>query len=212
MIKKIIITVQVAVVLLVLGVIIFISTFDLNHYRQFVIDKATKTLGRPVQIQSLSAKLSLVPTIKAEGVRIMDNNQQDPLLDIPQLEAVIELPPLLHRQIIVQKITIPQANLVWRHPEATLKEKTPVQASQPAKKNTAEIWIDAINVNTLQAAIGNEKPYEFKINKLTLKGISKFSFDITYLKNKISVNGNFGSILELLTKKEMLPVDLALTQ
>ena len=211
MIKKIIITLQVIIVLLVLGVIVFISTFDLNHYRQLVIDKASKALGRPVQIQSLSAKLSLVPTIKAEGVRILDNNQQEPLLDVPQLEAVIELPPLLHRQIIVQKITIPQANLIWRHPEATLKEKAPAQAPQPTKNNTTEIWIDAINVSTLQATVG-DKPYEFKINRLALKGISKFSFDITYLKNKISVNGNFGSILELLTKKEMLPVDLALTQ
>ena len=88
-------------------------TFDLNHYRHFVENLASNTLGKTVKIKSLSTTLSLVPTISVEGVEILDPAQKEPLLSIPQLEAVVELTPLIHRQITVQKIIVSDASFTW---------------------------------------------------------------------------------------------------
>ena len=54
MIKKIFFSLLILFVLLVIGLIVFLATFDLNHYRSFVEAQATNALGRPVRIQSLS--------------------------------------------------------------------------------------------------------------------------------------------------------------
>ena len=218
MIKKFFIVLASLIVLLVVGILIFLLTFDLNHYRSYVAGLASKTLGRTVEIQSLSTKLSLIPTIKVEGLRLIDPAQKEPVLEIPTLEAIIDLPPLIHRQIFVQKITVPQAIFVW-HNSSTMapkdnakKQQNAPVAVQSVSKKTSQIWIESAVINSLKCSIGDKKPYEFKINKFNLKSLSKFSFDFVYLKNTVNVSGNLGSILELLTRKESLPVDLSLHQ
>ena len=212
--KKILFTLLALIVLLILGVVIFLLTFDLNHYRHFVETQATNALGRPVEIKSLATKLSLIPTIKVEGVRILDTDQKEPLLEIPKLEAVIELTPLVQKQIIVQKIAVPAATLVWTKTgsaKSAPQKKKEEKATTKTAKNQ-KIWIDSVTIDSLQCKIGKEKPYTFKINKITLKELSKFSFDIVYQEKTINVNGNFGSILDLATQRAELPINLTLAQ
>ncbi len=215
MIKKILFAFLGLIVILILGIIVFLLTFDLNHYRHFVETRASNALGYTVKIGSMSTKLSFIPTIKVENVRISDANQVEPILDIQKLEATIELTPLMNGEIVVPQISIPQAILVYKG-AVSKKENKPKETSSPnktvANNKTQKIWIDAINIETLKCKIGKEKPYEFDLNKISLKELSKFSFDVVYLKNTVKVSGNFGSILELATKKENLPIDLTLKQ
>ena len=216
MIKKIFFTLGILIVLLLLGIVFFLLTFDLNHYRNFVASQASNALGRPVIIEGMSTKLSLIPTIKVNGAKILDNDQKEPVLSIPELEAIIELTPLLRGQIVVQKIAIPKANLVWavENKESKEKQKEPQKVNEPQTQNKGapKLWIDSINIDALQCKVGKEKPYEFTLGKITLNQLSKFSFDVSYLKNTFTVNGNFGSILELVNKKQNLPVDLTVSQ
>ena len=212
--KKILLTFLALIVILVLGVVIFLLTFDLNHYRHFVATQASNALGRTVEIKSLATKLSLIPTIKVEGVRILDANQKEPLLEVPKLEAVIELIPLMQKRIIVQKIEVPTASLVWTG-EASSKTSATAKKNEKqtpqAQTTNQKIWIDSIAINNLKCKIGKEKPYEFNIDKINLKELSKFSFDVIYQKNTINVSGNLGSILDLATRTE-LPINLNLNQ
>lgn len=213
MIKKIFLTLLALIVIVVLGIIVFLLTFDLNHYRHFVETKASDTLGFPVKIKSMSTKLSFVPTINVEGVKILDENQEKTILDVQKLEAVVELTGLLRGQLIVPQIIIRNANFVWAN-ETIKKTKRSSSQSTPQKSTSTsnKIWIDEISIDTLNCKIGKDDPYEFSINKFTLKELSKFSFDFIYLKKTMSVSGNFGSVLELATKKENLPINLTLKQ
>ena len=214
MIKKIFIALGIILLVLVLGIVIFLLTFDLNHYRHFVMTQASNALGRPVEIKSMSTKLSLIPTINVEGVRISDNNQKDPLLEIPHLEAVIELTPLIHGQVVVQKIEVPKASIAWSAQANVQKEtvkKTENQVNKP-QKDPSKIWLDSISIDALHCKIHTEKDYEFDINKFSLNQLSKFSFDFVYQGKTVSANGNFGSVLELIQGAKSLPVNLTLTQ
>ena len=218
MIKKIFTVLLILFVILAVGIFIFLLTFDLNHYRHFVENLASNTLGRTVKIKSLSTKLSLVPTISVEGVEIIDPAQKEPLLNIPQLEAVVELTPLIHGQITVQKIVVSDASFIWNQDKIKDATKNETSKNTPAKKEVkkvdtgdSKLWIELISINNVNCKIGKEKPYEFKISNFSLKELSKFSFDIVYEKKKINISGNLGSILELLSKNN-LPVDLTLKQ
>ncbi|MGN0919473.1 MAG: AsmA family protein [Alphaproteobacteria bacterium] len=214
--KKILLTLLALVVAFILGIVIFLLTFDLNHYRHFVETQASHALGRPVEIKSLATKLSLIPTIKVEGVRILEANQTEPLLEIPKLEAVLELMPLVQKQVVVQKIALPKATLVWTGEAAQQKNKTQPQKNEKqataAPDKSQKIWIDSISIDELTCKIGKEKPYHFQINKITLKELSKFSFDLVYQEKTIHVNGNFGSILDLAIQRAKLPINLTLAQ
>ena len=217
MIKKIFITLLILFVLLIIGLVIFLMTFDLNHYRSFVEKQATQALGRPVKIQSLSTKLSLVPTINVVGVQILDDNQNIPVLYIPKLEAIIELTPLIHGQITVPKISVQKANFIWmqdieKDKSKASKSETNVEksAAVPAK-NPQKLWIETVSIDELNCRVGKDKPYKATIDKFTLKELSKFSFNIIYDKKIINIAGNLGSVLEL-PYKIKLPVDLTLKQ
>ncbi len=218
MIKKILFGFLGLMVVLILAIIIFLLTFDLNHYRHFVETRASNALGYTVKIGSMSTKLSFVPTINIENVRILDANQTEPILDVQKLEASIELTSLMQGNIVVPQVTIPHATLVWENgahkkttKEAALKE-TVIPGKTVVNNKAQKIWIDVINIETLKCKVGKEKPYEFDLNKISLKELSKFSFEAVYQNNTVKVSGNFGSILELATKKENLPIDLTLKQ
>ena len=218
MIKKIFFSLLILFVLLVIGLIVFLATFDLNHYRSFVEAQATNALGRPVRIQSLSTKLSLVPTIDVIGVQILDENQPNlPVLYIQKLEAVIELTPLIHGQITVPKISIPKANFIWMQDiekrDSTVSENKPKEKRSTAvsTKNPKKLWIDTVSIEELNCRIGKNNPYKATINKFLLKELSKFSFNVLYDQKTITVSGNLGSVLEL-PYKVKLPVDLTLKQ
>lgn len=217
MIKKIFITLGIIILLLILGIAIFLLTFDLNHYRGFVMTQASNALGRPVEIRSMSAKWSLIPTINVEGVRILNDDQKEPLLEVPRLEAIIELTPLVQGQIVVQRITVPEASITWNQPiqRESAQETVSQKENQPnklASNKLSKIWLDAISIDALHFKIRTEKEYKFDINKLTLNQLSKFSFDFVYQGKTVSASGNFGSILELIQGATSLPVNLTLSQ
>lgn len=210
--KKFLLGLLIFIVILVLGVVIFLLTFDLNHYKHFVETQASNALGKTVEIKSLATKLSLIPTVKVEGVKISDDTQKEPLLEVPKLEAVIELTSLLQKQIVVQEINIPEATLVWTDKVKTTSEKSLQKANSKSASSQPKLWIGSITIDALKCKINQGKNYTFEINKIVLNDLSKFSFEIVYQGKTIKVNGNFGSILDLFFKKEELPITLTLTQ
>ena len=55
---------------LLIGIGIFLWTFDLNTYRGYIERKVSTALGTPVRIGSLSMKLSLIPTIEVQNIQM----------------------------------------------------------------------------------------------------------------------------------------------
>ena len=100
-IKRIFGIVFIVLFLAVIAIIIFVMTFDLNHYKDFTAKKLSVILDHPVTIESMHTKLALVPTITISGVKIGNNDPfQDkaPLLAIQKMDAELELAPLLNSQ------------------------------------------------------------------------------------------------------------------
>ena len=70
--KRILKAIMVLLVILFITITIFFMTFDLNSYKGIITSKASDALGRSLTIESMSMKLSLIPTIEIKGVKIED--------------------------------------------------------------------------------------------------------------------------------------------
>ena len=212
MIKKILLSLLVLILLVIISIIVFLCSFDLIHYRSYIEARFTSALGYPVKILSLSTKLSLIPTVNVNGLLIMDKKEKTVLLQVQHSEATLELIPLIHGQITIPKISIQNANFTlakdFQISQSNQKKSVPTKGGE---KSSEKIWVEEIAIDELKASIQREKQYEFSVSNFSLKGLSKFTFDMNYMKNTVKVSGNLGSVLDLATASS-LPVDLTLKQ
>ena len=112
--KKVLLFLFVLIVVIAAVVTIFLLTFDLNRYKTFTEKKLTTLLNRPVTIEAMETKLALIPTISISGFKIANNDpfaDKDPLIYIKKMEAVLELAPLLVKQINIHRVDIEDADV-----------------------------------------------------------------------------------------------------
>lgn len=219
MIKKIFLTLFILIFLLIVGVIIFLLTFDLNHYREFTQKKLSQALNYPVQIGSMHTKLSLIPTIKISNFKVRQNGENPRIiLDIPQMEATLDIISLLKRKIEISKIDILLVSL-----DSTLLVKNDTEApkkqvvTQGAKTDSTELinhlWIQQITIDKfLLRFMNRDKKEAVELNKFVLDNLNKFRFQVIYQSKKINVEGSAGLLTKLITKPKNLPIDLKIKQ
>ena len=204
-IKRFFFTLFILIMLLLMGIGIFLMSFDLNHYRETVTKRLSNALGYPVKIQKIATKISLIPTIDISGVLVLNKTQTAPIAQIPHIEAILELSPLIYGQISVQKIAIPSANLNWK-----TELKSPTQSTDTKNQNAhmKKLWIETITIDKLKCKIEDDKTYDFELENIKIKDLSKTSFDILISGKRINISANLGSILEI-TKRKDLPINLS---
>ena len=101
-------------VVLFVAITIFFLTFDLNSYRDVITAKASNALGRPVTIEKMSMKLSLIPTVEIKGVKIVNNDafkDEAPLLEIDSINATLALLPLLQSRVEIKDFNMATAKV-----------------------------------------------------------------------------------------------------
>lgn len=112
---KVVLGIFLALVIIVLiGGFIFIKTFDLNKYKPYVTDLASKELGRKVEIAGDSSLgISLSPTIILRDVSIANADwaKEPYMAKVGELEVKLALLPLLHKQIEIDNILLSDANV-----------------------------------------------------------------------------------------------------
>lgn len=219
MIKKLLITLLVLILLLIVGAVIFLLTFDLNHYREFTQKKLSQTLNYPVHIGSMHTKLSLIPTIKITNFKILQNGENPKIiLDVPQMEATIDILPLLKKKIEISKINILLVSL-----DSTLLSKNekqnPEKQTLPQERVTdsatllSQLWVQQITVDKfLYRFMNRDKKEAVELDNFTLTNLNKFKFQIIYKAKKIDVEGSAGLLTKLLTDTRNLPIDLKIKQ
>ena len=211
--------------LLVVAVAIFFLTFDLNMYKGFITETASKAIGRKVSIDSMEMKLSLIPTIKIRGVKI-DNPEgivsDKPFLITDSIEATLAIVPLFSRQIEVRNFTLGSVGLFladdgkggnnWTFDTGDNKEIIPSQAEVKSnivrtKTSHNEDWLSQVRIDDIGAQkivavyMLNNNRQSVSISDFSLKQLKAFSFMTDYNGISMKVSGSFNSILDLLQQK-----------
>lgn len=97
------------IILVLVGGYIFLKTFDLNKYKPYVTELASKELGRKVAINGESSLgISLMPTIILRDVEVANAEwaQEPQMLKVGELEVKLSLMPLLKKQIVIDKVAL----------------------------------------------------------------------------------------------------------
>src|SRR5438309_11241513 len=137
--RKIGIVIGVVVAVLVVGVLLFLATFDANRYRGLVQDQLQKNLGRNVQLGKLHLAL-FPPRLQVDSLTIADDpkfGDPHPFVQAEQLDVSVKLLPLLHKSVEVDSLDLrrPKVELIknaqgtWNF--STIGNKSEQQQQQP---------------------------------------------------------------------------------
>ncbi len=133
------------IMVLILGVLgggyYFLKTFDLNEYKKYAEDLASKELGRKLTINGeASLGISLIPTLVINDVEVANAPwaQYPQMVKVKQLTLEFALLPLLQKQVIINNITLSEPE-VYLEVSAEGKENWVLGAEEKAAaKNLPE--------------------------------------------------------------------------
>ncbi len=199
--------------LVVVGVAVFIMTFDLDRYRDTIMAKASEALGREVTIEKLELKMSLVPTLTAKGVTIFNPEGFDaklPFAKIDSVDMTVSLLPLLKEQVQVNdfRLGVAAFNLIDTGTANNWTFVSPKSDSQPGGATSAKtVGLPQMNIDSIQMqllGVSYEKAgvrQHVQLSDLILKQLKAVSFTLTYQGNDIKVAGTMNDLFDLLYHK-----------
>lgn len=215
--KKIFKIFMILLIILFIGITVFFMTFDLNSYRGMIVTKATEALGRPVSIDSMSMKMSLIPTVEVKGVKI-DNppefNQPKPFVQIDSMDVTLALIPLLSGNIELKDFNLSSANVIlidqngknnWTFGNGAPapKVETPVKPTATGNDNIlSRLKIDNIAIKKLSVSYTkDDKTQAVTLLNASIKQLKLFSLSVLYDGKTIKLSGNIGDLAGFLAKK-----------
>ena len=101
-------------VLLIIILVVFISTFDVNKYKPEVVSLVQEKTGRNFDITGeLKLGYSLIPTVVVNGISFGNAKwgSQPDMAKIGHFEAQISLLPLLHGNISVKRVVLADTDI-----------------------------------------------------------------------------------------------------
>ncbi len=107
--KKIIIILTVLIFLITAGIVLFAVTFDANRYRDTIEKEAAKALGHAVKIGNIALVWRGGLALEVDGVQVLSNDE--PVLQVQNAGAVLQLAPLLRRSVQVGSVFIDGAKI-----------------------------------------------------------------------------------------------------
>jgi AsmA family len=182
--KKVGIAVGVIILLLIVAVVIFAATFDVNRYRGTIQSELQQRLGRQVTLGEMNLKI-FPPRFRVQNVAIADDpafNNQKPFVQAQELDVAVKLMPLLHKSVEVDSLTLARPSVeliknpqgVWNFAsigqsgQAAQKPSTQPQPSAPGKKPgaPAQQKPPASSPSTTQQPPSSEQ--QFSLGKLVI--------------------------------------------
>jgi len=150
--RKVGIIAGIVFLVIVVGVLIFAATFDVNRYRGTIQSQLESRLGRPVVLGDMSLSF-FPPRFRVENLAIADDphfSPNTPFVKAQELDVSVKFSPLLHKQIEVDTLTLqrPSVNLiknssgVWNfaslgHPSETSNGPIGAQPQSQSKSASA---------------------------------------------------------------------------
>ncbi|MBV8892154.1 MAG: AsmA family protein [Acidobacteria bacterium] len=113
---KALVVIGVIVLVLMVAVLIFAATFNVNQYHGSIQAELEKRLGRQVSLGDMHLGI-FPPRFQVHNVSIADDPSfqvQKPFVDAERLDVSVKLLPLLHKEVEVDSLTLqrPSVNLI----------------------------------------------------------------------------------------------------
>ena len=193
---------------------IFIWVFDINKYRDSISAELSQVLNRPVIIQKLAMKISLIPTISLSDVTIGNPDgfeSKEPLAHADTVELTIALPPLLHQEIQIRDIQLKNATINFiqlknNQNNITLptNSKSEINSIASKPKNTisttdnpylAQLKVDTISIDklTLNYQNGDQKE-QVILSDCNIQQLKVLSTKILYREIPVQLTANMNLI------------------
>ncbi len=165
--KFVLIGFGVVIVLVIVGVSIFLSTFDLNKYLGPIKEQASSALGREVSIEQAKLDLNILKGVRLalKGIVVADDPSfsKEAFLTLDRFDAAIDVMALLtKREIVITSIDLAQWKVnIIRNAQGLMNAQTigpkstaPVTASPDASSTTtttpsAAPALPALTVHTI---------------------------------------------------------------
>jgi hypothetical protein len=160
MAKKLLFLMLLLIALVAAALAVFVVTFDADRYRPRLVAELEKALGKPVALERLSLSWNNGLALRLQGLSISEETPQGrtPLLQVESASALIDVLPLLRRQVQVSTVVLhrPEVHVI-RDPQGEINliglgaAGSPVAASQPAPTGSGGF---AVNIDSLRIEQG----------------------------------------------------------
>ncbi len=104
--RKLLLALGILLVALIAVVVIVARSIDPNDYRDVIAERATRALGRPVRLGSMSLSLFPLPAVEIADVHVGARGKEPELADVERLELRISPWPLLARQVVLRAVRL----------------------------------------------------------------------------------------------------------
>jgi len=214
-IKAILLVLVATIVLSAAALTILIATLNDDHYRWIAIRAAKYFAGLEVTVEGpFSVKLSSEPFITVSKIRIRDVSGPDPATaEIGRFEVKVALLPLLSKTVLIRHLLIDDAIVsIVRRAEARAGVFEPDQ--RPS--HLVIPVFESVSLSNVHLTISDEDKSEtvrLLLGKLSLDDVNDQG--ALYVKGQGTLNakefkidGQFGSLADMLKGDEPYPVDL----
>jgi AsmA protein len=135
MAKKLLLLMLLLAALAAAALAVFLVTFDADRYRPRLAAELEKALGKPVALERLSLSWNNGLALRLQGLSITEETPQGPtpLLQVESASALIDVIPLLRRQVQVNTVVLHRPAVhVIRDPQGRINLLGLAAAASPA--------------------------------------------------------------------------------
>lgn len=214
--KILLISIVILILVLVIGAIIFIKTFDVNRYKPQIKSLANRALNRQVDFQTADLGISLKQgiSLKLNNLVVTDDPafQKDNFLTVKEVSLGIDaLAYLLQKKVEVPSVLINSAQVtIIRQKDGSFNVQTIAKPSEELKQeksvsSAAPLAIPALFINSLKLKGGTLKYIDRSFDPALSLEVSQ----LDALVNYISLTEPFPFIIEaaVLSDKKNLKIE-----
>ncbi len=132
--KKLFLILLALLFIAIIGVVIFLMTFDVDQYRPQIVSQVENAIKKPVRLEKIKLGWQSGIALELQGFAILKGEQStEKLAEVQSAKAVLNLAPLLSRQIQVATVYLshPVVRLI-KKPDGTFEGLEPAP-SQPGQ-------------------------------------------------------------------------------
>ncbi|MBU1062318.1 MAG: AsmA family protein [Candidatus Omnitrophica bacterium] len=106
--KKFLALLIIILIIAIVGLFVFILTFDVNRYKPLLVEKIENIIQRDVKIGNISLNIFPRPAIAIQGISIKDIDQtwDDVILRIGSMDARVKVIPLIKKDIQIEELIV----------------------------------------------------------------------------------------------------------
>ena len=164
--RKLGIAIGIISALVIIGVLIFWATFDVNHYRGRIQAELESRLGRKVTLGNMHLSLA-PPSFQVDNLSITDDpksNDPNMFVQAAQLSVSVKLLPLLHKDVQIDSLRLQRPTVelikdkqgVWNF--SSLGTNPTAQPSQP--RSAAKFSLSELSIQDGQVAVADQQVFK----------------------------------------------------